>query len=143
MANNSHPKYKPEIVAEALRQSGGIASAAAIKLGCSAVTVRNYISRHDEVRQAQKDTVESTLDLAETKLMKKISEGHMTALIFYLKTQGKHRGYVEGREVSGKGGGPVITEPTMNFDKLSLADKIKLRELHMKASNNDDDAPTG
>jgi len=32
---------------------------------------------------------------AESQLMKKIKQGNLTAIIFFLKTQAKHRGYVE------------------------------------------------
>jgi len=38
------------------------------------------------------------LDLAENKLASKIKEGDTTSLIFFLKTQGKARGYVEKTE---------------------------------------------
>jgi hypothetical protein len=35
------------------------------------------------------------LDVAEGQLMKKIKEGNLTALIFYLKCKGKQRGYID------------------------------------------------
>ena len=38
---------------------------------------------------------ESSVDLAESELMKAIRAGNMTAIIFFLKTQGRSRGYVE------------------------------------------------
>ena len=38
---------------------------------------------------------ESSVDLAESKLIEAIKNGNLTAIIFFLKTQGKSRGYVE------------------------------------------------
>jgi len=59
---------------------------------------------HPEVQRAIDDARERTTDLAEGKLFQKINEGDNTAIIFYLKTQGKRRGYVERQEVTGAEG---------------------------------------
>jgi len=45
---------------------------------------------------------------AESELMKLIKEGNVAATIFFLKTQGKKRGYVERQEVTGAEGAPII-----------------------------------
>jgi hypothetical protein len=39
------------------------------------------------------------LDFAESQLHKQIKEGNSTATIFFLKTKGKKRGYIERQEV--------------------------------------------
>ena len=41
---------------------------------------------------------EDTLDFVESKLMKAIDDGNVTAMIFFLKTRGKSRGYSERSE---------------------------------------------
>ena len=41
---------------------------------------------------------ENTLDFVESKLMKAIDDGNLTAIIFFLKTRGKSRGYSERSE---------------------------------------------
>jgi hypothetical protein len=43
------------------------------------------------------------IDNAESKLYAKVVEGDTTALIFFLKTQGRSRGYVEKQETETSG----------------------------------------
>lgn len=38
---------------------------------------------------------ESVIDNAESKLLQHINDGDVTSLIFFLKTRGKKRGYIE------------------------------------------------
>ena len=94
------PRFKIKQVEEALRKSAGIISAAAKILeaaggSCTPQTVRNYIKRHPSLQTVIEETVELNLDLAESNLIAKIGNKNMTAIIFYLKTKGKHRGFVE------------------------------------------------
>ena len=51
--------------------------------------------------------------------MKKIQSGDTTAIIFYLKTKGKDRGYSERREISIPGG----VELKNDFDVSKLSDE--------------------
>lgn len=94
------PKFKVEHVEEALRASGGVVSDAAQKVAeaygsCSPASVRNYIHRHKSLQHVVEEVIESNLDAAESALLKAIAQGNMTAVIFYLKTKGRGRGYVE------------------------------------------------
>jgi len=101
------PRFTIEQIEEALRQSAGIRSGAAAKLGCTPTTVSNYIARSKRLQKVAEEIVEETLDLAEGVLIKAISDNNLTATIFYLKTKGKARGYTERAELTGKEGGPV------------------------------------
>lgn len=49
----------------------------------------------DKVRHAIKQSHANGGDFAESKLFKAIGDGELTAILFYLKTQHKTRGYVE------------------------------------------------
>jgi len=106
------PKLKLQHVEDALRQAGGILSTAAKILetaygSCTPRTVRNYVKRHPRLAEVIEETVELNLDTAESQLMSLIANGNLGAVIFYLKTKGKARGYVERVEATGSGGGPI------------------------------------
>ena len=91
MANGRSAKQ----YADAIREARGFISVAAKRLGCSRASVYNAINKHATVKEAVSDAREIMTDLAEGKLAKLINDEHPTAIIFYLKTQGKDRGYVE------------------------------------------------
>ena len=50
------------------------------------------------------------LDFAESHLHTQIGGGNTSATIFYLKTKGKNRGYVERQEITGADGMPTKFE---------------------------------
>ena len=97
----------PEQVAAAIHEARGTQSVAARRLGCSRETLRRYANQFATVRTAVEDARDSLLDFAEDELIKLIGEGNITAIIFYLKTQGKKRGYVERVEQTGADGAAV------------------------------------
>lgn len=102
---------KPAQVIAALQASAGIYSHAAAKLGCAPNTVKNYVHRHKRVRKALDEILERNVDLAETQLLRMIRDqehrGHVAAVIFYLKTKGRDRGYIERTENAVLPGGEV------------------------------------
>jgi hypothetical protein len=103
-------KLRVEQVAEALRNAGGIFSGAAQQLNCAPNTIANYVRASASLRDLLEELQEQHLDLAETKLIKLILDGDKTAIIFYLKTKGKSRGYSDRTEVTGANGAPLTTD---------------------------------
>ena len=97
-------QFTAQQVADALTQAKGFVSVAARNLGCADRTVRNYMERYAVCKQAVMDARESMIDIAEGRLYQNINNGDNTAIIFFLKTQAKHRGYVERYEHTGKDG---------------------------------------
>jgi hypothetical protein len=88
-------KYSVAAMAAALLASRGLVSVAADRLGCSAETIRLYRKRHPSVEAACREARDAMTDIAELALYNKIRDGEGWAVCFYLKTQGKERGYVE------------------------------------------------
>lgn len=100
-------KYKAATVADALTKARGVVSHAARLLDCDRSTVYAYINKYATVAQARDDAREDLLDYVENKLVEQITDGNITAIIFYLKTQGRNRGYVERMEHAGHDGGEL------------------------------------
>ncbi len=53
---------------------------------------------------------EEKIDYVESKLMMNIKTGHEASIFFFLKTQAKHRGYVEKQEIVHGGSMPSLVE---------------------------------
>ena len=94
----------------AIREADGFVTKAAELCQVSRTTFYNYLEKFETVKDALVDVREGRHDFVENKLMEAISSGNITAIIFYLKTQCKDRGYVERQqfEHSGAEGGPII-----------------------------------
>jgi hypothetical protein len=75
-------------------------------------TFYEWIKKDPRFKKRVEETRETVLDNAETRLMSFIKEGNVIATIFFLKCQGKSRGYVERQEITGKNGGPVAVDRT-------------------------------
>ena len=115
------PLFTEDQVAEALISTGGIRTNAALLLKCSPSTIKRYIDRSEALARIESEVVEHILDLAESKLVEAINDGNLTAIMFYLKTKGKHRGYTERHQVEGKDGGPVEVKARLDLSGLSPA----------------------
>ena len=75
-----------------------------ISNSCKAANIgrRTYYEWIDVDKDFEEDVAhvqESLLDLAESKLLENIESNENIAIIFYLKTKGKKRGYIEKQEV--------------------------------------------
>lgn len=110
-------KFTAAEMAEAIKKGKGILSAAATALGCVRQTVAAYIERYPTVKAAYEDAKESTIDFVESRLLKNIEGGDTTAIIFFLKTQGKARGYTEQHYIKVDGDVP-ISVVKMPIDEL-------------------------
>jgi len=72
-------------------------------------TFYEWMKQEEWFRNAIEENKEATVDFVESKLMKKISDEDTASIIFYLKTKGKTRGYIERIEQDQK------TEVTIDF----------------------------
>lgn len=112
--NSKKRELKALKIITAIKESKGLLTMAARKSGIGYTTLWRYTQDFPSVRQAVEESKESMVDFAEGKLFEKISKGNTASIIFYLKTQGKRRGYIERQEISGEGGEPLIP-PVASF----------------------------
>lgn len=85
-------------IIEVYRKKGCNISATCNALGISRQSFYNYKDSSEKLREQIEEADEAILDFAESKLMEHIDDGDVTSLIFFLKTKGKARGYVERTE---------------------------------------------
>lgn len=84
---------------KALEKSLGIVTSACKSAGCARNTFYEYCKDDAEFKEKVEDISNLTLDFAESQLHEQIKDGNTTATIFFLKTKGKKRGYVERQEI--------------------------------------------
>lgn len=109
-------------IAPLIPETNGNVAAIARRFGCARGTIQARIDRSPTLTAALNDARESMVDMTESALYKRILDGDTTAIIFFLKTRGKERGYVERQEVTGKDGGEV----GLAFKRLSAADEADI-----------------
>jgi len=123
-------KRKAKII-ESIKQTQGLLTLAARKAGVTYWTLWDYGRRYPEVRQAIDEAKESVLDFAEGKLYEQIKDGNIAAIIFFLKTRGKERGFIERSEITGAEG-----EPLLNVNVMSDETKQDIAEVISRFSTN-------
>ena len=91
--------YTREQFIKAIDKSGGYISLISERVGCALSTVYEWIDKDTEVKAAILKEKVKQVDFAEGKLQSLIQKENPTAIIFYLKTQGRDRGYVERQDI--------------------------------------------
>ena len=95
---NTRAVKKETFLASLLNTDGNISKACS-QTNISRGTIYNWIKKDDSFKEKVSYVAEELLDMAENQLIKQIREGNLTATIFYLKTKGQARGYIEKQYV--------------------------------------------
>ena len=109
---------KKESILKALEKSLGIVTVACKNANIPRSTFYKWLNEDEEFAKQVKDIENIALDFAESQLHKQIGDGSTAATIFYLKTKGKKRGYIERQEITGADGMP-------NNFKVEIIDRIE------------------
>ena len=112
---NKTEQHKKAVI-EALEKSLGIVTTACKSVGIGRTQYYNWLKTDEDFAKEVEDIQNIALDFAESQLHKQIGSGNTSATIFYLKTKGSKRGYIEKQD---------ITQTTNLKTNLSFSDIIK------------------
>jgi hypothetical protein len=114
---------------QALEKSLGIVTIAAKEVGINRRSHYRWLQKDTEYKKEVDSIADIALDFAESQLHKQIQNGEVSSTIFYLKTKGKKRGYIERTEVTGEDGsqlnGPILSDLQFEFLLSKMNANIK------------------
>ena len=103
---NKTEQHKKAII-EALEKSLGVVTTACKIVEIGRTQFYQWL-KDDDIFAGQVEDIENiALDFVESKLFENIKDGKTSEMIFYLKTKGKKRGYIERQEITGADGMPT------------------------------------
>lgn len=133
-------EHKKKAMLEAMEKSLGVVQEACLIAGIGRTTYYNWMNGDSNFKDEVLSMKDISLDFAESKLFESI-EGvwqqgskdkiyknppNVTAIIFYLKTQGKKRGYVERFQ--------HVIQPVNKFDEFTDEElEEKLEQMRIEA----------
>jgi hypothetical protein len=118
MKTNKIQQTKSALI-EGLKQTLGVVTSACKIVGVDRTTFYKYLNEDESFAEQVKDIQDIAIDFAESKLYEQIKDNNTTATIFYLKTKGKNRGYVERQEIEHSG---EIKEVIVNVNRNEVKD---------------------
>lgn len=95
-----NPTLKKSAMLEALKKHLNIVTTACKEVGIDRSTHYDWLKSDAEYKAKVEALDDVVLDFAESKLHQSINNGSDTATIFFLKTKGKKRGYIEKQEIT-------------------------------------------
>jgi hypothetical protein len=105
MDKNRH--IKKESMLKALENSLGVVTVACKQAEIPRSTYYKWLKEDEEFSKAVKEIENIALDFAESQLHSQMKDGNTSATIFYLKTKGKKRGYIERSELDLSSSEPI------------------------------------
>ena len=106
---------KKQKVIDVMKSNFGNITMACEAVGITRTTFYRWKTEDPEFKEIAENIDEYLVDFAEHSLFKQIREGNTAATIFFLKTKGKGRGYIEKQEI----------EHTGVINKIELGSGIK------------------
>lgn len=141
MANKN--KVTDEQIIQALRACHGFQSQACkmlekqLNITFSASAMSQRINKSQKIKDVLSEMMVADLDFVENKLWTLINDNNTAAVLFYLKTKGKERGYAERKEITGANGTPIqVTDPLAGLTKEEMMKIAGLTETDTKQGKN-------
>jgi hypothetical protein len=92
-------RQRKKALLAALEKSLGVVTTACRAAGINRDTHYRWLKEDPEYAEQVASLADMALDFGESQLHKLMQDGSAAAVIFFLKTKGKGRGYVEGSEL--------------------------------------------
>tara|TARA_R110002126_G_scaffold91137_1_gene216997 strand:+ start:120 stop:533 length:414 start_codon:yes stop_codon:yes gene_type:complete len=137
MAKVNKTVHTKKRVIEALEKSLGVITTACKIADISRTQFYNWLKDDEDFAKKVLDIENVTLDFVESQLHKQIKENSTAATIFFLKTKGKKRGYIERQEIDHTTQGEAIGS-SIDLSKLSTEVLLALE----KAADENKDEPS-
>lgn len=102
-------------ILDALAKSKGIVSSACDAADIPRSTFYNWCKNDEAFKAAVDDVQDIALDYVEGQLFKLIEGSDTAATIFFMKTRGKKRGYIERTELTGADGKDLNYNVTLDL----------------------------
>ena len=129
---------KKQIFVKNLKAAGGIICIACSNTGINRSTYYRWREADEEFREQVDEVMEEQIDFVESKLLTAIKSGDTTAIIFYLKTKGRNRGYSEKvqppksrAETAPDMSLPALPGPEHEDAKITTAKRIKNKKNYI------------
>lgn len=127
-------QHKKTLLVDAMIKNFGNVSEACKVLNINRSMFYDYYNNDLEFKTQIDDIKNIALDFVESKLIGKIKEGDIVAILFYLKTQGKKRGYVERVE------NEITIQPPVIIDwNDSQQETEEVKAIEIKEDNKEDE----
>lgn len=137
MAKSNKIQHTKKALIDALEKSLGVVTTACKIVGIDRTTFYRYLKDDEDFAKKVQEIENVTLDFVESQLHKQIKENSTAATIFFLKTKGKKRGYIERQEIDHTTQGEAIGS-SIDLSKLSTEVLIALE----KAADENKDEPS-
>jgi len=112
-------QHNKKALIEALEKSLGVVTTACKAVGLDRSTFYKYYNEDAEFKAQVDDLKDVALDFVESQLFTQINGGSTAATIFFLKTRGKERGYIE----------------TVHHDHTTLGERMNEIQIHISADS--------
>ena len=137
MAKSNKIQHTKKALIDALEKSLGVVTTACKIVGIDRTTFYRYLKDDQDFAKMVQEIENVTLDFVESQLHKQIKENSTAATIFFLKTKGKKRGYIERQEIDHTTQGEAIGS-SIDLSKLSTEVLLALE----KAADENKDEPS-
>lgn len=102
---------------DALKETLGVVSPACQMVGIARGTHYRWMEEDEDYKNEVSELLDFQIDFVESKLFENINKGDTASAIFYLKTKGKNRGYIERQENHHSFEQPIFTGIDLSVSK--------------------------